>query len=78
LVGLGFELKASCLQSRCSAGWSIPLVHFCSGYFGDGISWTIFSDWPQTAILSISASQVAKIIGLSWLLFHLLTSTFLS
>jgi hypothetical protein len=36
LVGLGFELGASCLQSRSST--SSP---FCSGYFGDEISKTL-------------------------------------
>jgi hypothetical protein len=33
----------------------------CSGYFGDGVSWTICSDWPQTVFLPISASQVSRI-----------------
>jgi hypothetical protein len=37
----------------------------CSGYFGDGISQTIYSGWPQTSMLPISASQVAKITGVS-------------
>jgi hypothetical protein len=31
----------------------------------DGILWTICPSWPQIAILLISASQVAKITGLS-------------
>jgi hypothetical protein len=38
---------------------------FCSGYFGDGVSETICPDWPQTAVLSISASQVARTTGMS-------------
>jgi hypothetical protein len=46
-----------------------PLSHiyspFCSGYFGDGVSWTAYSGWPQTVILLISASQAARIIGMS-------------
>jgi hypothetical protein len=45
LVGLGFELGASYLQSRCSTAWDTTAVHFCSGYFGDGVSWT--SCWSQ-------------------------------
>jgi hypothetical protein len=36
---------------------------FCSGYFGDGVLQT--PRWPQTAILPISASQVARITGVS-------------
>jgi hypothetical protein len=43
---------------------------FCSGYFGDGVSWTICLGWPCTEILLISASQVARIIGKHcWLLY---------
>jgi hypothetical protein len=34
---------------------------FCSGYFGDEISWTICPGWPRTTIHLISASQVARI-----------------
>jgi hypothetical protein len=41
------------------------LSPFFSGYFGDGVLWTISSDWPWTTILLISASQVARITGLS-------------
>jgi hypothetical protein len=54
LVGLGFELRASCLQTS----------PFCSGYFGDGVSRTIFLGWSQTAILLMSASQVARITSM--------------
>jgi hypothetical protein len=44
--GLGFELIASQLQSRCtqsghSTFWAIHPSPFCSGYFGDGVSRTI-------------------------------------
>jgi hypothetical protein len=46
----------------------------CSGYFG--VSQTICSDWPQTEILLVSASQVARITGMShWhlaIIFHYL------
>jgi hypothetical protein len=38
---------------------------FCCGYFGDGASSTICLGWPLTRILLISASQVARIIGVS-------------
>jgi hypothetical protein len=38
---------------------------FCSGYFGGGISETISLGWPQSVILPISASQVARITGTS-------------
>jgi hypothetical protein len=61
--GLGFELRVLCLQSRQSAWMTPPLVHFCSGYFGDGISWSICPAWP--VILPISASQVSRITVVS-------------
>jgi hypothetical protein len=38
---------------------------FDFGYFGEGISRTICPGWPQTNILLISASQVARIIVMS-------------
>jgi hypothetical protein len=38
---------------------------FVSGYFGDGVSKSICLGWPKTAILLISASQVARITGVS-------------
>jgi hypothetical protein len=38
---------------------------FYSGYFKDGVSWTICPGWLPTEILQISASQVARIIGMS-------------
>jgi hypothetical protein len=48
---------------------------FCSGYFGDGILRTVCLGWPQTAILLISNSQIARITGVS--LWHLdLTQSF--
>jgi hypothetical protein len=40
---------------------------FCSGYFGDGVLWTICPRWPRTLILPISASWVARITGVSFL-----------
>jgi hypothetical protein len=36
-----------------------------SGYFGDRVSQTICLGWPQAMILQISASQLARIIGMS-------------
>jgi hypothetical protein len=38
---------------------------FCSGYFGDRVSGTSSPGWPWTSILWISASQVARITGVS-------------
>jgi hypothetical protein len=38
---------------------------FCSGYFRDGVSWTVCLGCPQIAILLISASQVTRITGVS-------------
>jgi hypothetical protein len=62
---LGFELRASRLLSRCSATYAISLVLFCVRYFWDRFLWTICPGWPQTANLQISASYVARIIGVS-------------
>jgi hypothetical protein len=39
----------------------------CSGYFGDGVSWTICLGWPWTEILLISVSQVARRVTGAWL-----------
>jgi hypothetical protein len=50
------------LQSRCSC-LSHTSTPFCSGYFRDGVLWTICPGWPQTEILLSSASQVARITG---------------
>jgi hypothetical protein len=55
LVGLGFELRASCLSHTSSPFWS--------ACFGDGLFGTICLDCPQTAILPVSASQIARITG---------------
>jgi hypothetical protein len=30
---------------------------FCSGYFGDRVSWTICLGWPWTAVLPVSVSS---------------------
>jgi hypothetical protein len=45
------------------------LIHtcssFCSSYFGDEVSQTVCPGCPPTMILPISASQVARVIGVS-------------
>jgi hypothetical protein len=63
-----FEIRALCLQSR----HSYHLSHTSTPFFvlvilEMGVSQTIFLDWPQTATLPISASQVARITGVSHL-----------
>jgi hypothetical protein len=63
LLGLAFKLRASHLQSRHFTTWATSSVHF--GYFGDGVPPTIWLGWPWTMILPISASQVARITGVS-------------
>jgi hypothetical protein len=63
-VGLGFELRVS----TCKAGM-LPLESLYQsisvGHFGDGFSQNIYPGWSQTLILLISASQVARITGMS-------------
>jgi hypothetical protein len=63
LVVLGFELRASLLQSRfyCLSHTSSS---FCSGYFVDGVS-NYFPGLNLKVIFLISASHVARITGLS-------------
>jgi hypothetical protein len=58
-VGLGFELRASHLQSRCSTSWTKPPVHFVLIILEMG-SYKLCS-WDglkPSSILLISASQV--------------------
>jgi hypothetical protein len=38
---------------------------FCVGYFQDRVSQTVCPGWLQTGIFLISASWVARIIGMS-------------
>jgi hypothetical protein len=64
LVGMGFELRALSLQSR-STIWATPPVHFALVILEMGVLQTICLDWPWTVILLISASQVARITGVS-------------
>jgi hypothetical protein len=64
-VTLGFELRASHLQSRhCIAG-ATPPVHFALVILERVVLQTICLDWPPTAILLTSASQVARITDVS-------------
>jgi hypothetical protein len=45
------------------------LIHtsnpFCSCYFGNRVSQTVYQDWPWTKIILIPTSQVARITGVS-------------
>jgi hypothetical protein len=45
--------------------WATPPAFFCDGFFQDRVSQTICPVWLQTRILLISASQVARIKGVS-------------
>jgi hypothetical protein len=59
--GLGFELRDTHLQSKRLS--SIPQVHFVPViFFGDG---GLMNYLLQTAILQISASQIARITEMS-------------
>jgi hypothetical protein len=48
--------------------WVTPpalFFFFCEGFFWDRVSWTIYQGWLWTVILLISASWVARFIGVS-------------
>jgi hypothetical protein len=66
-VGLGFELRASHVQSRWFKAWAISPVLFCSGHFGDGGRGLelIAQAGLEPLSLWISASQAAGITGVS-------------
>jgi hypothetical protein len=64
-VGLEFEFRALGLQSKRSTAWATPPVHFALVVLEMGVSGTIYLGWSPTPILPISASQVAKITGMS-------------
>jgi hypothetical protein len=66
LVGLGFELRALSLQSRCFTTWATPPVHFALVILEMGVLSTSCPSWLQTTILPISDSQIAKITGVSY------------
>jgi hypothetical protein len=53
------------LQRRCSNAWAKPPVHLLWLFWRWGASQTICPGWPQTEILLISASQIARITGVS-------------
>jgi hypothetical protein len=57
-MGLGFELKALPVAKQVLYYLSHISSPFCSGYFGDGV-------WPPPVLFLISASQVARITGMS-------------
>jgi hypothetical protein len=63
---LGYELRASPLLGRHSTTWGTPPTLFCIGYFGNRVSQSICRCWPQTVILLISASRVARIQPLAF------------
>jgi hypothetical protein len=44
---------------------SISPIHFSLVILEMGVSWTICPIWPQTLILPMSASQVARITGVN-------------
>jgi hypothetical protein len=48
----------------CGAGMT-GQCHQAQPLFEMGISWTFYLSWTQTAVLPISASQVARITGVS-------------
>jgi hypothetical protein len=42
----------------------MPPDLLCVGFFWDSVSWALCPGWLQVIILLVSASQVARIIGL--------------
>jgi hypothetical protein len=64
LVGWRFALRALQLQSRCSTT-EPHLQSILLWLFWRWSSWTVCLGWPRTKILLISASQVARITGVS-------------
>jgi hypothetical protein len=61
---LGFFFLYWDLNSGPSPWVTSPAL-FCDGFFQDGVSWTICLGWLRTMILLISASWVARMIGVS-------------
>jgi hypothetical protein len=47
--GLGFELRASCLQSRCSNAWAVCTVHFGLVILEMGVFQIIYLGWPLSS-----------------------------
>jgi hypothetical protein len=60
---LDLEFTASCLLGRYSTTWATLPVFFCVVYFWGRVSHTVCPGFPQTVILLISASWVARIWG---------------
>jgi hypothetical protein len=68
---VGFELRASHLQSRHSATWAAPLIPFLLWLFSKWGLMNSLPGWPQTSILPNSVSQIARITVVShWHLPH--------
>jgi hypothetical protein len=65
LVVLGFEFRALYLLERQSTTWATLPALFCVGCFLDRVFQIICLNWLQTVILLISASWIARIIGVS-------------
>jgi hypothetical protein len=63
----GFVLTKQALTKQILYCLNHASSPFCSIYFGDRVSWTICLGWLRTVILPISASQVARITGMSHL-----------
>jgi hypothetical protein len=64
-VGLEFELRASSFAKQGFYHLSHTSSSFCSGYFGDGVSELFAWAGLKLRFLLISASQVARITGVS-------------
>jgi hypothetical protein len=62
------------LDGRCV----LPCPTFYWAFYWDGVSCTFCPDWPQTAILPISASWVVRISGLSHLAWNSLLGKFIN
>jgi hypothetical protein len=72
--GIGIWTQGFALIKQAPYCLSHTCTPFSSGYFG--VLWTIWPVWPQTSILPISASQVARIIGMNH--WHMAMNIFLS
>jgi hypothetical protein len=62
--GIWVWTQELCLQSRHSTAWTISLIHLLWLFWRWGLA-NYLQGWPWTAILHISASQVARITGVS-------------
>jgi hypothetical protein len=63
-AALGFEIRTSHLLRRSTTSATPPGL-FCDGYFQDRVLRSTCPGWLWTLILLISASWVARIIGMS-------------